>query len=299
MQNANWSAADIPDQSGRVAIVTGAAAGIGKEAARILAQKGTRVILAVRNMEKGRAAADEMRRSAPDAGITVRELDLANLSSIKAFAERILAEESRLDLLIDNAGVMFTPYAATKDGFELQMGTNHLGHFALTLRLLPLLRATPGSRIVVVSSLAHKTGKPDLGDLDWQKRRYNTHQAYCDSKLANLLFVRELARKLQETGDNIRVTAAHPGWTRTELQRHSGMLQLLNHLLSQAPSMGALPTLRAACDPQAQSGDFFGPSRHFEMHGPPVKVSTDGRARDGELAKRLWAASEALTGVSW
>ena len=299
MADTNWSTNDIPDQRGKVAIVTGAAAGIGKEAARALAAKGAKVILAVRNLEKGRAAAEDIRKSAPQADVSVRALDLASLASIKAFAEKFLEDESRLDLLIDNAGVMFPPYAKTEDGFELQMGTNHLGHFALTLRLLPLLRRTQGSRIVVVSSLAHKGGKIDLGDLGWERRRYNTQAAYCDSKLANLLFTLELARRLGAHGDHVIVAAAHPGWTRTELQRHSGLFQFLNHVFSQPGPMGALPTLRAACDPEVRPGDFFGPSKHFEMHGPPVKVSPAAPARDRDLAGKLWAASEALTGIAW
>ncbi|MGB8365303.1 MAG: oxidoreductase [Rhizomicrobium sp.] len=299
MQDPNWSTNDISDQSGKTAIVTGATSGIGKETARVLAGKGAKVILAVRNTVKGRSVADDIRKSLPQADIFVRRLDLASLSSVKAFADSCLQDEARLDILVNNAGVMFPPYTKTEDGFELQMGTNHLGHFALAGRLLPLLKATHESRIAVVSSLAHTRGKIDFEDMQWERRPFNTQQAYCDSKLANLYFTLELARRLKARGDNIIVAAAHPGWTKTELQRHSGVLQFLNHLFSQGPDMGALPTLRAACAPDVRPGDYFGPSRFSEMHGPAVKVSPAKRAQDHDIARKFWAVSEELTGVSY
>ena len=299
MSRSNWTADAIPDQTGKLAIVTGASSGLGKETARVLASKGARVILAVRNVVKGEAVAESLRRGNPGAALAVRALDLASLTSVRAFAEAILAEESRLDLLVNNAGVMVPPYGKTEDGFELQFGTNHLGHFALVEHLLPLLKATEASRIVVLSSLAHRGGNLDFSDLDWQKRKYSAQRAYGDSKIANLYFAYELARRLKDDPDAPLVTAAHPGWTRTELQRHSGLFSFLNNFFAQDVGMGTLPTLRAAFDPQAQSGDYFGPARHFEMHGHPVKVRSNARSRDPEIARRLWETSEALTGVSY
>ena len=292
-----WTANDIPPQRERVAIVTGATSGIGKETARVLAAKGAKVVLAVRDVEKGRSAAAEMRANLPDAEFSVRRLDLASLASVRKFSEEFLHYETRLDILVNNAGVMFPPYSKTEDGFELQMGTNHFGHFALTGRLMPLLRATPGARVAVVSSLAHTRGALDFSDLDWEKRRFVTAQAYCDSKIANIYFMLELARRIAQREDRIVVAAAHPGWTRTDLQRHSNLLLLLNHVLSQGPDMGALPTLRAACGVGVAAGDYYGPSKHFEMHGPPVKVKAVPRALDPAIAAQLWAVSEQRTGV--
>ncbi len=188
------------------------------------------------------------------------------------------------------------PYAKTADGLEIQMGTNHFGHFALTGQLMPLLKQTKDSRVVAVSSLGHRNGNIDFSDVNWESREYKTMQAYSDSKIANLYFVYELARRYQ-TGSGPAATAAHPGWTRTDLQRHSGLFRFLNPVFSQGPDQGALPTLRAAIDPTAVSGDYFGPSRFFEMHGAPIKVNSTDRAQDQEAAQRLWKLSEELTGV--
>lgn len=299
MSNPRWDATAIPDQTGKTAIVTGSSSGLGKETARVLAGKHAKVILAVRNVKKGEEVADSIRRTMPDAAMEVRALDLASLTSVKTFADAFLKDHDRLDLLVNNAGVMFPPYSKTEDGFELQFGTNHLGHFALVGRLMPLLTATEGSRLVALSSLAHKMGNIDFDDLDWETRRFNTQRAYGDSKLANLYFAYELARRLSSQGGTPRVTAAHPGWTRTELQRHSGMMSFLNSFLSQDVTMGALPTLRAAFDPAAGPGDFFGPSRFFEMHGPPVKVRSNKLSHDADRARKLWDMSEQLTGVTY
>ncbi|MYM62294.1 oxidoreductase [Pseudomaricurvus sp. HS19] len=293
-----WSVADMADQSGRIAIVTGASSGIGLEAARALAAKGAEVILAVRDAAKGSSALRSITDSCPGAEVSMELLDLADLGSVQRFARYCLTRLPKLDLLIDNAGVMMSPYATTSDGFELQMGTNHLGHFALTLQLLPLLRNTPGSRIVVVSSLAHHRGNPDFDDLNWQLRGYDTVQAYCDSKLANLWFVQGLVQRLQ--GEEApQVTAAHPGWTRTELQRHSLKYRLLGLFMAQDTASGALPTLRATVDPEAQSGDFYGPGGKKQMKGPAVKVVTNPAVKDGGRVQQLWQLSEALTGVRY
>ena len=236
----NWTTDNIPDLNGRTAIVTGSTSGLGRETARVLAAKGAWVTLAVRNTAKGGDVAGKIREQHAGADVAVLALDLADLSSVKAFAAAFLKAHNRLDLLINNAGVMMCPYSKTADGFEIQMGTNHLGHFALTGLLLPLMKKTEASRLVVVASLAHRMGDIDLSDLNWERRRYNTSRAYGDSKLANLLFAYELARRLESDGNTPRVTAAHPGWTATELQRHSGMMGFLNTFFAQGPDMGAL-----------------------------------------------------------
>ncbi len=293
-----WNADQIPDQSGRLAVITGATSGIGMEAARVLAQKQAKVILAVRNVAKGEDVAKAIRTQAPAAEVSVRELDLSSLASIQRFAEALAGDRRRLDLLINNAGVMMCPYAQTRDGFEIQFGTNHLGHFALTLRLLPLLAQARDSRVVTVSSLAHKRGKLDFSDLGWSRRRYSTVQAYCDSKLANLYFTYELARRIEAAGANPKVTAAHPGWTATDLQRHLGIFKHLNPLFGQSIVMGALPTLRAAID-DAEPGDYFGPDGFLEQKGHPVAVRSTALARNADAARRLWSLSEEMTGLRY
>ena len=297
MSRTSWDTSRIPDLTGKTAIVTGAT--IGLETARALAQKNASIRLAVRNTDKGEAVAQDIRATAPDADVRVRRLDLADLSSVKAFADETLASEERLDFLINNAGVMMPPPGKTKDGFDLQFGTNHLWHFALVGQLLPLLESTPGARIVNVASLAHRYGKLDFNDLNWESRDFNTQRAYSDSKIANLHFTYELARRLKSASKDIRVTAAHPGWTSTDLQRHSGLFQFLNPFFAQQPPQGALPTLRAACDDSAQSGDYFGPKGFMEMRGAPVQVKSSERSHDDKAAAQLWSVSETMTGVSY
>jgi NAD(P)-dependent dehydrogenase (short-subunit alcohol dehydrogenase family) len=299
MSLAQWTTENITDQTGRVILITGASSGIGKETARAFAQKNAKVIIAARNMTKGKAAADSIRKQFNAADVTVHELDLASLASVKAFAEKISHEYPRLDILIDNAGVMMCPYAKTADGFEIQFGTNHLGHFALTLRLLPLLKKTEGSRVVVVSSLGHNRGNLDFSDLNWEKRKYNTGRAYCDTKLANLYFAYELSRKLAAENSGLKVTAAHPGWTATELQRHKSIFKFLNYFMAQNAAMGALPTLRAAIDDAAAPGDYFGPSGRSELRGYPIKVASNALSHNVEAARKLWQLSEAMTGVNY
>ncbi|MGD1904214.1 MAG: oxidoreductase [Geitlerinemataceae cyanobacterium] len=298
MTKTQWTAANIPDQTGRRVIITGATSGIGKEAAWALARKKASVIIAARNVTKATRVVAEIRKYGPNADLTVRELDLTSLASIAAFSQSILAEFDRLDVLINNAGIMMCPYSKTDDGFEIQMGTNHFGHFALTGQLLPLLQKTQGSRVVNVSSMAHAWGNLDFSDLSWESRKYDTMKAYGDSKLANLYFTYELVRKLKE-GNNPIVTAAHPGWTATELQRHSGPADFLTQFFAQKADMGALPTLRAGFDEAVESGDYFGPSGFLEMRGAPVKVNSTDRAQDAEAAAELWQRSEELTGVSY
>jgi NAD(P)-dependent dehydrogenase (short-subunit alcohol dehydrogenase family) len=297
MSDANWTIENIPDQSGRVVVITGATSGIGKETARVLAAKNASVIIGARNLAKAERVVSALLDQHPDSAITIHKLDLSDLASVETFADHILRDHDRLDVLINNAGVMACPYAKTADGFELQMGTNHLGHFALSLRLLPLLQATPESRLVVLSSVAHRWGKIDFTDLNWEGRRYRPNQAYGDSKIANLLFVHELARRLQDSPQGPLVTAAHPGWTETELQRHTPMIAFTNRFFAQGTDQGVLPTLRAAIDPTAQPGDYYGPARWFEMRGAPVKVHANARSQDPHLARQLWEQSLELTGT--
>ena len=293
----HWTEVDVPDLCGRRALVTGATGGLGLAEAEALARKGAEVILGVRNVPKGEKAARRIRDAAPGATVWVREVDLASLASIQRFAQGLSGEIDRLDLLVNNAGVMVPPLGHTEDGFELQMGTNHFGPFALTGRLLPLLRATPGSRVTVTSSVAHRLGDPDPEDLDWTRRRYDAWRAYGDSKLANLLFAAELARRLHGAGP--LVVAGHPGWTRTDLQRHSGIARLLNPLVAMPVSQGMLGPLRAATDPDARPGDFFGPTKLGQMRGYPERVEPKPLANDADLAARLWEISEARTGVPY
>jgi NAD(P)-dependent dehydrogenase (short-subunit alcohol dehydrogenase family) len=293
---------EIPDQHGRTALITGANSGIGLEAARQLARAGARVIMASRNTEKGEAAADEIRASSPDAELEVRELDLASLASVRAFAEGF--GEQRLDLLINNAGVMASPYAKTIDGFELQLATNHLGHFALTGLLLGKLLATPHARVVTISSTAHKFGKINFDDLQ-RERSYQRWPAYGQSKLANLLFALELDRRLKAVGSDVLSVAAHPGYSATNLQfavtpsriERLGSL-VLNRVYAQSAERGALPTLYAATADIA-GGSFIGPDGFQEMRGGPKVVKPTRAARDPETARRLWEVSEELTGVSF
>lgn len=299
MTKSKWDESHIPNQKGRVIIVTGSTSGIGKEAVRILTDKEATLVMAVRNTQKGYQVASEIQTVNPGANIKVMQLDLTSLQSIKRFSENFCKSFNSLDVLINNAGIMMCPFAKTEDGFEVQMGTNHLGHFALTGHLMPLLKKTKNSRIVVTSSVAHKFGKINLEDIHWESRKYNTNHAYGDSKLANLYFAYELVRKLKNDPDAPMVTAAHPGWTRTELQRHSGGIQFLNNFFSQAPAMGILPSLRAGFDPNAKAGDYYGPAKFFEMQGYPVKVKSNKLSHDKEIAKKLWDLSEELTMVNF
>lgn len=300
MKNEIWNAENIPSQKGRVAIVTGSSSGIGYETARVLANKEASVILAVRNMDKGNKVLTKIRQQHPDSDVQVLQLDLANLASVKNFATNFKQNYSRLDLLINNAGVMIPPYTKTVDGFELQFGTNHLGHFALTGQLLSLLLSTKGSRIVNVSSGAHAMGKIDFDDLAWEKRSYAPWKAYGDSKLANLYFSYELDRQLKAHQLDPIVTAAHPGWTATELQRTAGnVMAYLNGFFAQDITIGALPTLRAAIEPQLKGGEYFGPQGFMELRGYPIPVASNELSQDQAIAKQLWQVSAELTGVKF
>jgi NAD(P)-dependent dehydrogenase (short-subunit alcohol dehydrogenase family) len=298
----NWTTNDIPDQTGRTAVITGANTGLGYETAAALAAKGAHVVLAVRNTDKGQAAADLISRRSPGASVAVQELDLTSLASIRAAAEQLRAAHDSIDLLINNAGVMFTPRSTTKDGFELQFGTNHLGHFAFTGLLLDHIVAAPGSRVVTVSSVGHRFARNGIrfDDLQWEKD-YSRVGAYGQAKLANLMFTYELQRRLRGTGTI--AAAAHPGGSRTELTRNLppllGAVTKLAEPLFQPAEMGALPQLRAATDPGVIGGQYFGPDGFGEQRGYPVVVASTRVSHDIAAQKRLWTVSEELTGVTF
>ncbi len=299
MAKHEWNINNIANQQGKIAIVTGSSSGIGLETARVLAHKRATVIIAVRNEAKGQAAVDSIINDSGNKDVHPMALDLADLVSVRSFAAQFKKKYSRLDLLVNNAGVMVPPYTRTRDGFELQMGTNHLGHFALTGLLIDLIKQTPGSRIVNVSSAAHKWGKPDFEDLDWRKRKYKKWQAYGDSKIANLYFTYALQNKLAKEAVDVTVAAAHPGWTATELQRNTSLTSALNFFFAQKTDMGALPTLYAATAPEVESGDYFGPEGFMEMKGYPKKVDSVHLSHDATIADKLWQTSESLTGVRY
>jgi NAD(P)-dependent dehydrogenase (short-subunit alcohol dehydrogenase family) len=293
----DWTINDIPDQTGRTAVITGANTGLGYETALALAAKGARVVLAVRNLDKGRSAADLIVRRNPGADVSLQQLDLTSLASIDEAASQLRATHDRIDLLINNAGVMMTPRSTTKDGFELQFGTNHLGHFALTGRLLDRLQETPASRVVTVSSMGHRFGRIHFDDLQ-SERSYNRMAAYGQAKLANLMFTYELQRRL--AGTNTIAVAAHPGGSSSELSRHlPGVVQVIFRPLEQSTDMGALPQLRAATDPGILGGQYVGPGGFAEMGGYPKVVNSTKRSHDVEAQRRLWSVSEGLTGVTY
>lgn len=294
-----WGFNDIPNQSGRTVIVTGANTGIGFETARALARKGAKVILACRNLDRGQEALESIQRESTDAAVSLEQLDLSDLRNVEAFAARFTEQHQQLDLLILNAGVMVPPETKTAQGFELQFGVNHLGHFALTGALLPLVQATASSRVVVVSSTAATRGVMHFDDLQFEKRGYAPWQAYAQSKLANQLFTLELQRRLRAAGSSMLVTAAHPGWTATDLQRTSPVVKFLNRFFSMQPPQGALPTLRAATDPDAAGGDYYGPHGFLQVRGYPKRVNMVKRAHDADDAAKLWKISEDLTGMRY
>ena len=301
---AGWTATDIARQDGRTAVVTGANSGIGFHAARHLAAAGAKVVLACRNQEKGAAAASEIKAATPDAVVEVAALDLGSLKSVREFAESFRAGHDALDLLINNAGVMAPPRRLTADGFELQFGTNHLGHFALTALLIEAMEGRDDARVVTVSSGAHRWGRINFDDLQ-SERRYFRWRAYSQSKLANLLFMFELDRRLRAAGSAIRSVAAHPGYSATNLQFAAAprldrmLMAVTNRVMAQSAEMGALPTLYAATYPGLDGGTYVGPDGFFEQRGHPTPVGTTSAARDKEAAERLWSVSEELTGVSF
>jgi len=296
---ANWTADDIPDQSDRVIIITGANTGLGYKTAEILAKKGARIILACRSEEKGKTAVENIKADNADAKVELQLLDLSDLDSVKKFSDEFASKNDKLDLLILNAGVMVPPQSKTKQGFELQFGVNHLAHFALTGHLLPLLNETEGARVVVLSSSAANLGVIDFDDLQCENKSYKPFRVYGQSKLANQLFTLELQKRLSEAGKSTIVTACHPGYTRTDLQRTSYLFSVMGYFLGQETEMGVLPTLRAATDPECKGAEYFGPNGRMEWTGYPVAVEMEKLAKNEEDASRLWDVSEELTGVKY
>ena len=298
MPNQRWTTADMTDQTGRVAVVTGANSGIGYETAKALAVQGAAVVVASRSEAKGDDAVRSLRAAVPDARVERMALDLARLASVRGFAGAVRERFNRLDLLINNAGVMMPrEREETADGFELQIGTNHLGHFALTVQLLDLLEATPDSRVVTVSSSAQSFGRLDLDDLHWTRRRFHRMGSYGASKIANMLFTLELQRRFAAKGSSTLAVACHPGWTRTNLQRTSPTFRLLGPLFAMQPWQGALPTLFAAVAPDVEGGGYYGPHGLGTLRGYPVVNEPAAASRDRALAERLWSLSEDLVGA--
>lgn len=302
----NWTTKDISNLSGKTIIVTGGNSGLGFESVKVFAGKGAEVIMACRSLEKGGKAKTEILKNIPEGKIEVAELDLADLNSVHRFVKNFQQNHSRLDVLLNNAGIMTTPYFKTKDGFEGQLGTNHLGHFALTGLLLPVLEKTPKSRVVNVSSMAHKQGKMDFDNLLFENGKgYSPMKSYGRSKLANLLFTYELQRFFESNKTDSISVAAHPGVSQTDLFRYldeKWYFRLVGpafKAISQEGKMGALPQVRASVDPHVKGGEYYGPNGFMELKGYPVKVQSNSRSHNEEDAKKLWEVSEKLTGVKF
>ena len=294
-----FTAADVPDQTGKTVSITGANTGLGFEAASVLAGQNARVIIGCRSKDKAQQARETILKRHPEADVAIIALDLSDLASVKKAADAV-AKEARLDVLINNAGIMIPPYELTRDGFESQFGVNHLGPFALTGLLLDKVRATPGARIVSTSSIAHKRGKIHFDDIN-AEHGYNTIARYAQSKIANLYFAYELQRRLTAAGDDTLSVAAHPGIADTELTRYlPRALMLFAPLfrpLFNTPAEGAWPTLCAATDASVRGGDYYGPSKRNETAGPAVKVRSNRRSHDKAVAEKLWDLSIEMTGI--
>ena len=302
-----WTADDVPDQTGRTILITGANSGLGLRSAEALAAKGARVLLACRNAEKAAAALESVKARATGPAPEVCSLDLQSLASIRECAASVGEAVERLDVLMNNAGIMAVPKATTRDGFESQIGTNHLGHFALTGLLLPSLLAADEPRVVTVSSNAHRFGRLDLDDLSFERRRYSRWRAYGQSKLANLLFTSELQRQAVEHGTALTAVAAHPGYAATNLTSGPAVgmafvrpvLSVADKVIGQPDHMGALPQLYAATMPDVLADDYWGPDAFREQRGYPTRVGRSKHAQSTTDARRLWQLSEQLTGVTY
>jgi NAD(P)-dependent dehydrogenase (short-subunit alcohol dehydrogenase family) len=296
----HWSPDAAPSQVGKTFIVTGANAGIGLETATVLAGKGADVIMACRSPGKAAQAVERIRERYPNAKVSAATLDLANLASVREFSQAFSKEHRSLDVLVNNAGVMTPPLGRTVDNFELQFGTNFLGHFSLTMWLLPLLNRKPGSRVVTLSSVAHWTGGIDFDNLNAEKS-YSKWGAYAQSKLANLLFMYELQRRLAKSGLSTLSTGAHPGVTASELTRHTLVLRITQGMIAQTTAKGSLPSLRAAIDPAVSGGDYYGPGGllTLTLYGNARRQQSSPRSHNEDLAARLWSVAERLCGVRY
>jgi len=303
--SSNWTVDDIKDLKGMNIIVTGANSGLGFEASKIYASKNATVILACRSEEKAIDAMNKIKIENSKADLHFIRLDLGDLESIESFVKTYKSKFKKIDILLNNAGIMTVPYDVTKDGFELQNGINHLGHFALTAQLFDLIKSTKDSRIVNVSSIAHKNGSIDFDNYLYEKGGYGKVKSYSRSKLSNLLFTYELARKVEENKIDMKVLVAHPGVSQTELGRTIKKNRVARALISmmsffsQKASQGTLPLVRASLDENAQSGDYYGPSGFMEMKGKPVKVKSNKKSHNIESAKKLWDISEDYTGIKF
>lgn len=303
MATSNWTKENIPSQQDKTILITGATSGIGLEAATVLSEKGAKIILPVRNLDKGSQVIQQIKHKVKSADITIMKLDISDFDSVRLFAAEFTKKYSKLDLLLNNAGIMWTPQKEiSKQGQESQFATNHLGHFLLTGLLLPLLKSTPNSRVITQSSVLHKKGQGQnfeptiyFDDLNFSNG-FDTKKAYAQSKLANLLFTYELDRRLKNAQVNSIATAAHPGYTATNLQKDAGfMMKVMNVLIAQKVDMGALPILRAATEPNLKGAEYFGPTKMNEMKGYPGLVRSSDTSYDKNLAKKLWEISEKLT----
>lgn len=312
MAQARWDTRDMPDLTGKVAVVSGANSGLGLHTASALAAKGAHVVMACRDGGKAGSAMAQIRGETPKAGLEFLPLNLASLASVKRFGEAFAGRHKRLDILCNNAGVMFAPRGTTEDGFETHFGTNHLGHFALTGALMEPLMATPGARVVTVASEFARLGAIALDDLNGEKR-FSRMAAYANAKLANLIFALELQRRLEAKGASLISAAAHPGYSATNLQAAGVQMgepdalarfgdwsmKLLNRSIAQSAAMGALPTLRAATAPDVKGGDYYGPELFFGQRGYPVRAGRPPQANNLRVAKRLWEISEDMTGATF
>ena len=302
----HWTTTNIPDLAGKIVIVTGANVGVGYEAAKEFARKGAQTILACRNIQKAQAAIEKIRKEIPAAPVEAMLLDLASLASVHKFTDTFKTKYDRLDILVNNAGIMWLPPGKTEDGFERHFGTNHLGHFALTGLLIDLLQKTPGARVVTVSSAGHRSGSMDFEDLMFEKTEvYERQKVYGRSKLANLLFTYELQRRLESSNMDTIAVAAHPGMCKTDLLSKPEsplffkLVMPLAGLVVQSAAMGALPILRAAVDPEARGGEYYGPDGKNESRGYPVIVQSNEASHNMQDAARLWEVSEKLTGIHY
>lgn len=298
MTNEKWTTQNIPEMQGKTVIITGANSGIGYEAVRALAAKNAAVVMACRSLDKGQVALEKIKSEIPQADLQLLALNLAELSSVRKFAQEFLAMHDRLDVLINNAGIMAVPYGKTADGFEMHFGTNHLGHFLLTGLLFELLKRTPNSRVVTVSSFAHYGGRINFENLNGEKS-YQKWRAYSQSKLSNVLFAYELQRRVSVNGDHPISVVVHPGYSATNLQHTSWFFNFINPIMAQSQEMGALPTLFAATSPQIHGGEYVGPDGFMELRGHPHITKSSQASYDEETARKLWEVSEKLTGMEF